>query len=129
MERVIVAASLGMLLMLSACSAPPDTTPIAQPKVGVYYYPWYSYATHGMKLNIRSNALRGRLSPPQMPELGEYDSRDPLVIAKHLDYTRRGGIGFWAMSWWGPNSPNRHHDPRTLFEAPARGRSRVLHPL
>jgi glycoprotein endo-alpha-1,2-mannosidase len=35
--------------------------------------------------------------------LGTYNSRDPNVIASHIDQSHVGNISMWSMSWWGPN--------------------------
>ena len=67
-------------------------------QVGVYYYPWYAHDFHG------GNYLREHLLPPQPPELGEYNDREPAIINQHLDWSRFAGIDFWVTSWWGPNS-------------------------
>lgn len=64
--------------------------------VGAYYYPWYGSDFHG------GAYLREHLVPAQLPELGEYDDRDPEVIKQHLLWSRQAGISFWAASWWGP---------------------------
>ena len=79
------------------------------PTVGVYYYPWFGYSDRGLDFG---DTLRAHLDPPHKPELDDYDSRDPDVIARHIDYSRRGNIHFWAMSWWGPDS----HTEVTLRE-------------
>jgi len=44
-----------------------------------------------------------------MPLLGEYDSGDPIVIAKHIDWATGHGIDAFAISWWGNGleNPNR----------------------
>jgi glycoprotein endo-alpha-1,2-mannosidase len=65
---------------------------------GVYYYPWHATDFHGGKY------LREFLVPPQLPELGEYNDRDPAVIAQHLAWSRQAGVDFWVASWWGPGS-------------------------
>ena len=67
--------------------------------VGVYYYPWYGPTAHPV-----SQSLRRHLVPQQTAELGEYDSSSPAVIAKHIDYSHRANIHFWACSWWGPGN-------------------------
>lgn len=67
-------------------------------KAGAYYYPWYSHDFHGHQY------VRERLDPPQKPELGDYNDRDPEVIAKHIQWSVYAGIDFWAASWWGPDS-------------------------
>jgi glycoprotein endo-alpha-1,2-mannosidase len=46
--------------------------------------------------------LRQRLVPPQAPKLGRYDSSDPNVVGDHIAQSVRGGISFWASSWWRP---------------------------
>ena len=68
--------------------------------VGVYYYPWYG-STGSAPIY---NSLRCHLVPRQTPELGEYDSSSPAVIAKHIDYSHRANIHFWVCSWWGPGT-------------------------
>ncbi len=66
--------------------------------VGVYYYPWHHHDFHGRQY------LREHLVPQQVPTLGEYDDRDPAVIAQHLSWCEEAGIDFWVASWWGPGS-------------------------
>lgn len=72
-----------------------------KPAVGVYYYPWYR------KPDLFSNrwerAMRLHLEEPHVPMSGLYDSRDPRVIGDHIEQSLRGGIDFWAVSWWGPD--------------------------
>ena len=74
--------------------------------VGVYYYPWYGGDFHGGRY------MRKELVPPQLPTLGEYDDRDPAVIATHLKWSREANISLWVASWWGPDS----REDRTLLE-------------
>lgn len=62
------------------------------PLVGAYYYPWYG------KPGQWEQAIANK------PILGRYDSRDPPVIDRHVEWARRAGIDFFAMSWWGPDS-------------------------
>jgi len=67
--------------------------------VGAYYYPWYGNADFNGR-----NYLRGELSPPQEPTLGEYDQRKEEVITQHLRWSQQANINMWATSWWGPQS-------------------------
>ena len=67
--------------------------------VGTYYYPWYGPTAHRV-----SASLRGHLVPRQTAELGEYESGAEEVIARHIDYSHRANIHFWACSWWGPGT-------------------------
>ena len=73
----------------------------AKPMVGVYYYPWYRAQGQRGASNWRQ-AMRQRLVPPQAPKLGRYDSSDPDVVGDHIAQSVRGGIAFWASSWWRP---------------------------
>lgn len=75
-----------------------------RPQVGAYYYPWYGVQTEALDEQWR-NVFRQRLVPPQSPLAGLYRSDDPRVIEEHLQQSRRAGLDFWAVSWWGPESP------------------------
>ncbi len=72
-----------------------------KPVVGVYYYPWFR-APAARQSNHWRNAMRQRLVPPQGPKAGLYRSSDPNVVADHIAQSVRGGISFWASSWWRP---------------------------
>ena len=74
----------------------------SKPQVGVYYYPWYR-KTNSRSLGQWRNVMRLHLTPPQEPKSGLYRSNDPEVISEHISQSVRGGIDFWAVSWWGPN--------------------------
>ena len=76
--------------------SPVDKAKISPFTVGVYYYPWHGGDFHG------GNYLREHLSPPQLPSLGEYDDRDPGVIAQHLQWSLAANVSLWVSSWWGP---------------------------
>lgn len=70
--------------------------------VGVYYYPWWGEDFHRGNVDNPDNYLRSQLiEPQQLPALGEYDDREPTVIAKHLSWSRQNNIGLWVTSWWG----------------------------
>jgi hypothetical protein len=76
----------------------------AKVKVGVYYYPWYEGGSAD-RPGQWSRVLRRHLVPPQEPKCGLYASDDPAVIGEHISQSLRGGVDFWAVSWWGPDSP------------------------
>ena len=69
---------------------------------GAYYYPWYAAPSQSEERGWMQQALRGRLTPRQLPALGVYSSQDPRVIGAHIEQSRRAGLDFWAVSWWGP---------------------------
>lgn len=77
-----------------------DRSPMSvsdKPSVGVYYYPWYQGSKRAW-----NSAMRLHLAPAQQPMLGLYKSNDPDVVGDHISQSIRGGIDFWAVSWWGP---------------------------
>lgn len=89
----IVAMLLGGWLLLR----PNETGPGAERPpylVGAYYYTWY-YGGHWA-----STDFAGRhLAAPLEPQLGEYLSDDPAVIATHLQWAADYGINFFIISW------------------------------
>ena len=94
-----IAASVGIRAAVADQGAP------ERPLVGVYYYPWYRASRDPRPARGNwSRALRVRLTPPQEPALGFYDSAASTTIKTHLTQSRRAGIDFWAVSWWGPGS-------------------------
>jgi glycoprotein endo-alpha-1,2-mannosidase len=66
--------------------------------VSAYYYPWYGAGGQHWELGY-DGQKDGR-----GPLAGEYDSRSPEVIARHLALSREMGIDNWVCSWWGPDS-------------------------
>lgn len=60
--------------------------------IGAYYYPWYSEDMHW------DEGYTGD------PLLGEYNSRDPAVISRHIDWASDYGIDFFLIGWHGPDS-------------------------
>lgn len=83
------------------------------PYVGAVYYPWYGNAYHSF-----SYSLRDHLVPRQGPLIGPYDSRISTTIGSHIDQSKRGGIDFWSMSWWGPGSNEDNTIRNYIFTHP-----------
>lgn len=99
----VLGALLGLLLTSGSQAAEPAEAPVGsrpegEPKVGVYYYPWYRGGREWRQV------MRQHLQPPQAPKLGRYRSDDPAVIADHIAQSVRGRIDFWAVSWWGADT-------------------------
>jgi len=69
-----------------------NIAPLKDILITAYYYPWYSPYRHWQE------GYKGT------PLLGKYNSQDPIVISKHIDYATGHGIGAFIISWWGPNS-------------------------
>jgi hypothetical protein len=81
------------------------------------YYTWYESPG---KPNAAWGAQGTQHAHVYMPLLGEYDSADPTVIARHIDWATGYGISAFAISWWGdPNSTtdvNAHPNDLPKFE-------------
>lgn len=93
----MVRIHLFSVCLLVACSA--DALGAT---VGAYYYPWYGPNNGG---HHYQHVMRMHTTPTaQTPLLGTYNSRDPNVIASHIDQSHLGNISMWSMSWWGPNT-------------------------
>lgn len=60
--------------------------------LGAYYYLWYGRPT----LSIIGGGI-WRWGYTDSPILGEYNSRDPEVIAKHIEWAKQAGIDFFAI--------------------------------
>ena len=97
----IYSPGLLVILLLTICDIHAigqniQSAPQVKPTVGVYYYPWYRGPGRQW-----TNVMRLHLKPPQKPMAGLYDSNNPKVISEHISQSIRGGIDFWAVSWWG----------------------------
>ncbi len=98
---IVLFVVAALALTLETVRAEGSSTATVKPMVGVYYYPWYRAQGQRRGSNWRQ-VLRQRLVPPQAPKLGRYDSSDPNVVGDHIAQSVRGGIAFWASSWWRP---------------------------
>lgn len=99
---VVVLAAAAWIPTLPAAQQSDASDPNGKPVVGVYYYPWFRAPSPG-RSNQWRNVMRWRLTPPQQPKAGLYESSDPNVVAEHIAQSVRGGISFWAVSWWRPD--------------------------
>lgn len=110
--------ALAAALSSLALAAPaPAKAPAPRLRVGAYYYPWYS--SDGRHWG--GGYLRGGLSPPQGPALGEYDSRSPSTLQAHFDWAHRYGVDFFVCSWWGPGSYEDVSLRESVLRSPAVG--------
>jgi hypothetical protein len=96
------------------------------PLIGAYYYPWYRSPDPNQPGRRHSwrQVFRQRLDPPQQPQVGLYSSDDPAVIEEHIAQSRRAGISFWAVSWWGPGSPTDRVLQDAILKHPDAGQLR-----
>lgn len=68
-----------------------------------FYYPWYGNPSGPTKRWRAWNPKKAYASK-NTPLLGYYDSKDPAIIKKHIEYAKRAGIDGFIVSWWGINS-------------------------
>ncbi len=61
--------------------------------VGAYWYPWYGADGRHWNEGYRDTPL-----------LGTYDSADPTVINRQIDWATGHGVDFFVASWWGRDS-------------------------
>ncbi len=114
-SRIVVLLQMAVCLVAAllcrgaeAAGTQPSGTPdVKKPLVGAYYYPWYTAPWNASRsgspaIGWMHKALRGRLTPRQLPKLGVYSSKNSETIADHIAQSKRGGIDFWVVSWWGP---------------------------
>lgn len=81
-----------------------------------FYYNWYGnteydgkeihWAHHVIPQNNNQNAIeiipgKTNLSSNFYPQLRNYSSNDPVIIAKHMKMFARARIGIVAVTWWG----------------------------
>ena len=107
MRRLATGIGAALLLVpVAPGEERPAATPVAkdQVMVGAYYYPWWRGEDDRGRKNWLEKVPRLRLDPPQHPAAGLYSSDNPALISEHIAQSRRGGIDFWAVSWWGPDS-------------------------
>ena len=78
----------------------PLTHSSSRVEVGIYYYGWYEEG-HGSK-NWREE--EGSENAVDRPFLGYYDSTDPELCRRHVNWLRQLGVDFVIVSWWGPDT-------------------------
>ena len=69
--------------------------------------------------------MRGELSPPEEPLLGQYVSGDPAVIAQHYAWAHEYGVSAFFCSWAGPGSYSDVTIRDGLLQSPARGPTQI----
>ena len=101
-------------------------------RVGAFYYGWYGNPqVDGQWVHWESTALS--LFPPEdissdyYPLLGPYSSNDPVVLARHMAWLRRAGIGVIIHTWWGQGAFSDRAVPHILAAAQEYGIKVAFH--
>jgi hypothetical protein len=101
--------------------------PVSLPKTSfhLFYYPWWGNPAHNGSYthwgDYGHDAAHDDLATNYYPKLGVYSSRDPAVLAQHMAWINRAGVGTIVVSWWGQGSPEDQAIPGVLDAAAAAG--------
>ena len=86
---------------------PPLEDPDPSYRVGTFYYPWYGnpeFDERWWHWTQEGATPPDDISSDYYPVLGAYSVTDPFVVAQHMAWLRRAGIGVIISSWWGTHS-------------------------
>jgi glycoprotein endo-alpha-1,2-mannosidase len=90
-------------------------------QVGAYWYGWYG--SNGR--HWQDGYVRADLAIPQLPALGQYDSRAAATISQQLDWAHQYGIDYFISSWWGAGSYEDATTHDYLLTSPSLGSTKV----
>lgn len=106
----------------------PERVPAVEPMTLAFYYPWYGSPdgpsggwVHWEGVDTEARTIA---SSPNYPLLGPYDSLDPAVIARHMEWIRGAGMDGLIVSWWGTGTHEDRAVP-AILEGAARAGLRV----
>ena len=116
---------LCLLAPASAAAAPART-----PRVGIFYYSWYS--TEPRDGAYGHWTQNNRPAPFQIasnffPARGVYSSSDPVVLHAQMREIRGAGVDEVIVSWWGTGSVEDQRLPAVLKAARAEHLTVALH--
>ena len=121
--------ALRLTLVVLALLAFPAAAAAAQPRVSIFYYPWYGnpaldaewahwITPGGSTLDIASNYY---------PARGLYSSSNAGVVAAQMREIAAAGVREVVTSWWGWGSPEDLRLPLVIRAAHAAGVSGAIH--
>ncbi|MCX7838318.1 MAG: endo-1,3-alpha-glucanase family glycosylhydrolase [Anaerolineae bacterium] len=91
MKRLIVCCTFLVAIVLLIAPSPTQSQSARPPLVLAFYYNWYDEKTWDLS----------RL--PDLPII-KYASRDPNIMAHHIQQAKSVGIDAFVVSWWGPGN-------------------------
>lgn len=113
-----------------AASLPPVEGPDPSYQVGAFYYPWYGNPiTDGewIHWNDNNHTPPTDITSDYYPALGAYSSNDQAVVAQHMAWLRRAGVGVIIVSWWGQGGREERPIPVLLQMAERYGIKVAFH--
>ena len=120
-----------LFLTLFLCLLAPSVgAAAATPRVGIFYYSWYS--TEPRDGAYRHWTQNNRPAPFQIasnffPARGVYSSSDPVVLRAQMRDMRAAGVDEVIVSWWGTGSVEDQRLPAVLKAARAARLTVALH--
>ena len=120
-----------LFLTLFLCLLAPSVgAAAATPRVGIFYYSWYS--TEPRDGAYRHWTQNNRPAPFQIasnffPARGVYSSSDPVVLRAQMRDIRGAGVDEVIVSWWGTGSIEDQRLPAVLKAARAEHLAVALH--
>jgi glycoprotein endo-alpha-1,2-mannosidase len=118
------------LLIIALLACAPAANAAAQPRSGIFFYPWYGTpALDGGWVHWHQ---AGRTPPVDIassfyPARGIYSSSDTLLLGVQLDEIKAAGVEQLIVSWWGRGSAEDARLPAVAAAARARGLSVAAH--
>ena len=116
--------------LLLCLLAPASAEAARTPRVGIFYYSWYS--TEPRDGAYGHWAQNNRPAPFQIasnffPARGVYSSSDPVVLRAQMRDIRAAGVDEVIVSWWGTGSVEDQRLPAVLKAARAARLTVALH--
>jgi glycoprotein endo-alpha-1,2-mannosidase len=108
-------------LVVETGSQPPPPPGQNEIQIGAYFYPWYGPSGR----HWSAGYVRQRLTTPQRPLAGEYDSRNANTIAQQLGWAQQYGVDYFISSWWGAGSYEDVTTRSHLMTSPAIAETKV----
>jgi glycoprotein endo-alpha-1,2-mannosidase len=116
-------------LLVVACALAAPAVAHADPRVSIFYYPWYGtpaldggwahwYAPGSTTLDVASNYF---------PARGLYSSSDTRVVRAQMREIASAGVQEVVSSWWGWGSPEDLRLPLVVRAAHAAGLTVAVH--
>lgn len=91
----------------------------------IFYYVWWgNVATDGAYRHWNHhdyNPANNDIDSDYFPQQGAYSSNDPAVLAQHMQWIKRAGIGVVVIAWWGQGSYEDLTVQKVLAAANAQG--------
>ena len=137
MKKTLISLCCGMLALLTACgggtSAKKEVVKTEpNPNVFCFYYNWYGNTEFdGKEIHWAHPVLKKSADDPDLPgttggdniaanfypQLGNYSSNDPKIVATHMRMMAESSIGVVVLTWWRDSDSGLEAVPVIMDEA------------